>query len=990
MLEWYSTLSDPKFEFNFDCNNKKLESLHTKKKKNQSKLKEVNFGRMKRSAQVCLDCPSNSLLHFHELVEESGLKTHAHTLTLVLSRFLHVFLHFFFDQHEDPLVQNWINFFDLFETKLSRFKINEFSTFIKEQYESTKTSTNSDGNTYSLNNLFLEKTNKKSQNSKQKKGRRPRNKKKIFDLADLIYGKSVECKNSIRAIKDKFMKEKIQIEKNLRKEKLENIDKTEILECTESILQEIKEEEEMWTENKVKESGSKIQSPRSANWLIFQKLQPFQSEYLEKRSFVPHAAQMKRNSFEFMLAKSTESADEACLFPNMSAHSNMTHPLSINFQNFLLLLVSNLHLVDLFTEAFVRNPKLTINNMFLQIMLVRLAKMVHAPETVNKLIAVQGFGNEVNRRLTECGGFHKSLLDFFSIPQASAEVKSVVARTLLLSIINYHRLDFLRISGHFPTRSPLESCFYQFGFTEKCVLFSFLEHFDVALPENLYYQKKNVAFDDFESEKEDWFQSTEKILKENAIQIALNLSPSLPLNRKMLLIHSVFEWLVSDPSKSLFIEQNLDWSKQLLLTLFFIKIGRELVPNDLGKGSRMGAIQNPKPPIQTENEFAFNLPSDSFSFEIFEEQLKCESEEKSKYNFECLWILQLVLFWVTRINRFKSGFLGSSERVDLKKFQVNWAFQKDSIPKNKDNFSIINETFKTNPQKYFETLDLGNSQRAGGHLAKWVNRLLLQKVDFADYVRWSQINSTAEQCKPVEQPETGPNLTRFTESRSQSMKLGMAVTIHNTLSRFSRHSQIISRALRLHLCSVHSRVIHNNSRIRFLEKKIICSLNNFAFFHNFCLRLRIVLREYRRHQFMFLTFTLFATVWLIVYLDFLDLAKDEYALFLLEVFLKFANLSLLIHLAWLSLLLFLLVRVTRSLEALFSSSLADRHVNTRSLVNTIIHYILVNMWRLSFSDLASFYEYNYLDLFSELLLLGVCLLLCEPIKPVHCFWNQVL
>jgi Ca2+/Na+ antiporter len=61
----------------------------------------------------------------------------------------------------------------------------------------------------------------------------------------------------------------------------------------------------------------------------------------------------------------------------------------------------------------------------------------------------------------------------------------------------------------------------------------------------------------------------------------------------------------------------------------------------------------------------------------------------------------------------------------------------------------------------------------------------------------------------------------------------------------------------------------------------------------------------------------------------------------------------------------------------------------RHIVDSIIFYIFVNMWRLSFSDHASFYEYNYLDLFSEIFLLYVFLFFSEPMKAIETYWMKV-
>ena len=180
-----------------------------------------------------------------------------------------------------------------------------------------------------------------------------------------------------------------------------------------------------------------------------------------------------------------------------------------------------------------------------------------------------------------------------------------------------------------------------------------------------------------------------------------------------------------------------------------------------------------------------------------------------------------------------------------------------------------------------------------------------------------------------------------------------------------------------------------NSKFALIEQKILSSLLIFGSYHNIILKFKEVFKEYKRHRFAIIIITSFFSYFWILYSDYWDFLDNQYGLFLLEIYLKFNNSSLIVHFSVVILLSGLLYRLVFSIYEFFKYDIVSMKNKAKSMVDTIIFYIFANMWRMCFSDYTTYYEYNYLDLFSEIVLLFIFLLFSEPIKPVLQYWEKV-
>ena len=135
--------------------------------------------------------------------------------------------------------------------------------------------------------------------------------------------------------------------------------------------------------------------------------------------------------------------------------------------------------------------------------------------------------------------------------------------------------------------------------------------------------------------------------------------------------------------------------------------------------------------------------------------------------------------------------------------------------------------------------------------------------------------------------------------------------------------------------------------------------------------------------------TTFLSYFWTIYFEYSETLSNEYTLFVLEVFFKYNNSSLVFYFLFASLLFFVLRRLVKGLGRVFYVSDVPPKMRQRHVVDSILFYVFINLWRLSFSDYAAFYEYNYLDLFSEVFLLYLFLFFSESMKPIERFWIKV-
>ena len=216
------------------------------------------------------------------------------------------------------------------------------------------------------------------------------------------------------------------------------------------------------------------------------------------------------------------------------------------------------------------------------------------------------------------------------------------------------------------------------------------------------------------------------------------------------------------------------------------------------------------------------------------------------------------------------------------------------------------------------------------------------------------------------------------------------VQLHSELVTHQRHARTLRNMLSYEFCQSFNGKVRQMNRLDIVESRIRDQISQYHHFHasqHFLSKIRNDLPK----KIPFLVSGTVLVFWVLIsFSNIFGFLRGPRVSQNLLLFFKYDPKSLVCYLSVSLLTLLYLFKTYNRMKRKFAPVMTRRRYKISHCVESITFYVFLNITRLNFSEYTYFYEYDFLDLFSELSLLLIFLFLTEPFRPIEVFWHNVL
>ena len=708
---------------------------------------------MKQSGLACFESSKDAIVHFHKLYRHGLIHKEAETLVGLVAWFFHMIFGRIREARTDKGLQSVCHFFGVFSPKPSDLKAAQIIEFAEHE--------NSLDDEDQYSGIIRQKTEllkKKQKMFKQKRRELSwkedillrlnskknysenlnlkniiNNSRKQADVAEMLFGQSRGAKKCLRDIKGRLERERDLIEEKAELHGLSPQEQEDVAMISDLIVRE------------VRQPLNQAFQRRFSGKLKFDKFcislcDGIEVEKRGKKSQEWYLPLKNTRNNLLLVAKQVNKEEKTPFSIFDQIPSNEQDPHFINFPNLILLLAANLQLIERISDLKTPNPN-PQHTEFLKLLIIKLAKHYFPENVINSLVSLQDLECTFAENINQIDDFSMDVTNFFRIYDRSGTVVAFLVEKLVLSLVNKKEkvVDSEFVNLFDDSLTVVEETFDGVKFVHKLLLFMYLGHFELGVKANPFNSNKEKVFRKFISKKRGFFNVKKSFFEKD--EHGLNSKRhenAYFFDKKMLLIYSLFNQQHTNQGNDIPFTKKNTFLNDLLFSLYFLNTNKKIEPT-LDQNNPKNTKFTNKPSTKFSKKMEY-LYKNNQEYIFFSDEDLAESKnerESGASTLECIWMLRILLFWISNIN------LGVKSKVKSKSMKKHYfghinKFGFGNLPLFKHFIPIVDDLFEIDPQALIHKFTKKKGLTPSTNMIHRIDLILRQSLDFADYFEWCQ------------------------------------------------------------------------------------------------------------------------------------------------------------------------------------------------------------------------------------------------------------